>query len=240
MKSMWRAYRTQGVYLSALIILLSFSLATLVSCSQPTPAYVSLNLGIPAAALQSPVKDPLPDSTVLHVGITFKIDPKVLAEAGQQPLQPGQNSNLEALAKRLGIDDATYQKIKQFFSPQGIILRLSKLRTHLSIVAKAGTLAKVLQTKFVIHQYNGRTFYAPATPPKSLPPLPLLSIQSRAWIITASLPCLRCISALLKHHASHGKEPTAPPMTRRFFCHPMSPLPMATMPFTSAGCMARR
>jgi subtilase family serine protease len=196
MKSMWRAYRTQGVYLSALIILLSFSLATLVSCSQPAPAYVSLNLGIPAAALQSPVKGPLPDSTVLHVGMTFKIDPRVLAEAGQQPLQPGQNSNLEALAKRLGIDDATFQKIKQFFSPQGIILRLSKLRTHLSIVAKAGTLAKVLQTKFVIHQYKGRTFYAPAPPPKILasfapsidavtgldnyskPPVPALHISS--------------------------------------------------------------
>ncbi len=76
--------------------------------------------------------------------------------------------NLEALAKRLGIDDATYQKIKQFFSPQGIVLSLSKLRTHLSIRAKAGTLAKVLQTKFVIHQYKGRTFYAPATPPRVL------------------------------------------------------------------------
>lgn len=166
MKFLRKAYRTRGVYLSALVLLLSFSLTTLISCSQPAPAYASLNLGIPAAALNSPVKGPLPDSTVLHVGITFKIDPKVLAEAGRQPPQPGQNSNLEALAKRLGIDDATFQKIKQFFSPQGIILRLSKLRTHLSIVAKAGTLAKVLQTKFVIHQYKGRTFYAPSTPPK--------------------------------------------------------------------------
>jgi subtilase family serine protease len=42
------------------------------------------------------------------------------------------------------------------------------LRTHLSIDAKAGTLAKVLQTKFVIHEYKGRTFYAPATAPKIL------------------------------------------------------------------------
>jgi hypothetical protein len=87
------------------VLLLSLSLATLVSCSQATPVqYVSLNLGIPAAALNSPVKGPLPDSTVLHMGITFKIDPKVLAEAGQQPLQPGQASKLGALAKSLGID----------------------------------------------------------------------------------------------------------------------------------------
>src|SRR5579885_3167532 len=102
MKFLRKAYRTRGVYLSALVLLLSFSLTTLISCSQPAPAYASLNLGIPAAALNSPVKGPLPDSTVLHVGITFKIDPKVLAEAGRQPPQPGQpgqNSNLEALAK---------------------------------------------------------------------------------------------------------------------------------------------
>jgi kumamolisin len=166
MESLWQAYRAQVIHLSAQVLLLSFSLATLASCNQPPPAYVSLNLSIPAAALHSPVKGPLPDATVLHVGVTFKIDPRLLAQAAQQPLQPGQASNLEALAKRLGIDDATYQKIKEFFSPQGIVLRLSKLRTHLSIVAKAGTLAKVLQTKFVIHQYKGRTFYAPATPPK--------------------------------------------------------------------------
>jgi len=102
----------------------------------------------------------------LNVGITFKIDPRLLNQADHQKLQPGQSSNLAALAKRLGIDDATYQKIKQFFNPQGIVLSLSKLRTHLSIQAQAGTLAKVLQTSFVIHQYKGRTFYAPATPPK--------------------------------------------------------------------------
>src|SRR5205814_3259998 len=38
--------------------------------------------------------------------------------------------------------------------------------TYVSFQAKAGTLARLLQTKFVIHQYKGRTFYAPATPPK--------------------------------------------------------------------------
>jgi subtilase family serine protease len=102
----------------------------------------------------------------LHVGITFKVDPRLLDQADHQKLQPGQRSKLEVLANRLGIDDATYQNIKQFFHPQGIILSLSKLRTHLSVQAQAGTLAKVLQTKFVIHQYKGRTFYAPATPPK--------------------------------------------------------------------------
>src|SRR5438874_1444777 len=36
----------------------------------------------------------------------------------------------------------------------------------LTITAKAKTIGKVLQTHFVNHRLNGRTFYAPATPPK--------------------------------------------------------------------------
>ena len=140
-----KAYRAKLVYLCALLLTLFFSIESLVSCNQPAPPqYTSLNLGIPAAALQSPVKGPLPDATELHGGITFKVDPRLLNQADHLKLQPGQLSSLEAFAKRIGIDDATYQKIKQFFNPQGIVLSLSKLRTHLSIVAKAGTLAKVL------------------------------------------------------------------------------------------------
>jgi subtilase family serine protease len=167
MRALRKACHRKVVHLAALLLTLLFSLATLVSCNQPAPApYTSLHLGIPAAALQSPVKGPLPETTVLHVGLTFKMDPRLLEQAAHQKLQPGQPSNLQALAKRLGIDDATYQKIQQFFSPPGIVLSLSQLRTHLSIQAQACTLAKVLQTKFVLHQYKGRTFYAPATPPK--------------------------------------------------------------------------
>jgi kumamolisin len=161
------ANRVKLVSLCALYLILLFSIESLVSCNQPTPpAYTSINLGIPAAALQSPVKGQLPDTTELHVGISFKIDPKVLKLVGQRPLQPGQSSNLEQFARRLGIDDATYQKIKDFFSARGLVLQLSKLRTYLSFQAKAGTLARLLQTKFVIHQYKSRMFYAPATPPK--------------------------------------------------------------------------
>jgi kumamolisin len=161
------AYRTKLVYLCALLLTLLFSMESLVSCNQPAPPqYTSLNLDIPAAALQSPVKGRLPDTTELHVGITFKVDPKLLDQADHLKLQPGQLSNLEAFANRIGIDDATYQKIKDFFNPEKINLKLSKLRTYMSVDAKAGTLARLLQTKFVLHQYKGRTFYAPATPPK--------------------------------------------------------------------------
>jgi kumamolisin len=161
-----KAKRAQLVYLCALFLTLLLPLATLVGCDQPAPQYTSINLGIPAAALQSPVKGPLPDATELHVGITFKVDPQVLNLVSQQPMQPGQSSNLEQFARRLGIDDATYQKIKDFFNAKGLVLHLSKLRTYLSIDANAGTVARLLQTTFVIHQYKGRTFYAPKTPPK--------------------------------------------------------------------------
>src|SRR2546430_5791187 len=122
--------------------------------------YTSINLGIPAAALQSPVKGNLPDSTELHIGITFKIDPRLLHQAYQQRPQPGQPSKPQGL----GIGNGLYQKMKGFF--QGIDLQLSKLRTYMALQAQAGTRARLLQTKFVIHQYQGRTFYAPATPPK--------------------------------------------------------------------------
>jgi kumamolisin len=162
-----KAYRAKLIYLCALLLTLLFSIESLVSCNQPVPPqYTSLNLGIPAAALKSPVKGPLPDTTELHVGITFKVDPKLLDQADHLKLQPGQLSSLEAFANRIGIDHATYQKIEDFFNPEKINLKLSKLRTYLSVDAKAGSLAKLLQTKFVIHQYKSRTFYAPATPPK--------------------------------------------------------------------------
>src|SRR5438552_8608604 len=156
-----KAYHAKLVYLCALLLTLLLPLGTLAGCGQAAPPlYESLKLGIPAAALQSPVKGNLPDSTELHIGITFKIDPRLLHQADQQRLHPGQPSQPQGV----GIDNGLYQKMKGFF--QGIDLRLSKLRTYVSFQAQAGTLARLLQTKFVIHQYQGRTFYAPATPPK--------------------------------------------------------------------------
>jgi len=167
MIAFWKLCRVTFTYLLALFLMVLLPLSILSGCGQtaPTP-FESINLGIPAAALQSPVKGQLPDTTVLHVGITFKVNPQVLNLIEQRPLQPGQSSNLEQFAKRLGIDDATYQKIKDFFNAKGLVLQLSKLRTYLSFQAKAGTVARLFQTTFVIHQYKGRTFYAPKTQPK--------------------------------------------------------------------------
>jgi kumamolisin len=148
------------------LILLS---APLAGCSGPSTnviQFATLDLGIPAAALNSPVVGPLPGNTKLPVRITFKINPNLLKQAEQQKIQPGKPSHLETFANKLGIDNATYQKIKAFFNPKDVTFKLSKLRTHLAVDAKASTFARLLQTTFVIHKYNGRTFYAPATPPK--------------------------------------------------------------------------
>ena len=139
----------------------------LASCAGPAPLQMTpIDLGLPPAALKSPVVGPLPDNTPLHVRITFKVSQSIINKLQGQKGHPGQPSHLENLAKQIGIDDGTYQKIKDFFNLQGIALNLSKLRTNLAINAKASTFAKLLQTHFVIHKYNGRTFYAPATPPK--------------------------------------------------------------------------
>jgi subtilase family serine protease len=155
------------------------------------------------------VKGPLPDATLLYVGITFKIDPRLLDQANRQKLQPGQNSNLESLARRLGISQSTYQQIQNFFSPQGITLKLSKLRTHLSVYAKAGTLARLLQTKFVIHQYKGRTFYAPATPPK-VPSFLANSIDAITGLDNYSKPPLHALTMHFNHpQGPHMLQPRA-------------------------------
>ena len=139
----------------------------LISCGGPPSLEMTpIDLGLPPAALKSPVVGPLPDNMQLHVRITFKVSQSIINKLQGQKGHPGQPSHLENLAKQIGIDDGTYQKIKDFFNLKGIALNLSKLRTNLAINARASTFAKLLQTHFVIHKYNGHTFFAPATPPK--------------------------------------------------------------------------
>ena len=157
---------------------LLFLLAPLASCGGGTTpiAFTTLNLGIPAVAMNSPITGQLPDNTELHVRVTFKINASALQKMQNQKIEPGTKSNLESTANKIGIDDNTYQRIKSFFSPAGIALKLSKLRTNLAVDAQAHTIAKLLQTSFVIHSYNSTTFYAPKTAPK-LPKFLADSIQ---------------------------------------------------------------
>src|SRR5881227_568848 len=177
LKRLWyKSNRRVATAFFGLFLLFSPLLA---SCGTPAPLQIAtVDLGIPQAALNSPVVGPLPDNTQLRVGITFKVSQSVLDRFDKQKIQPGHRSNLENFANQIGIDDATYQKIKDFFNTGGIGLQLSKLRTHLTITAKAKTFATLLQTHFVNHRLNNRTFFAPATAPK----LPKFLVDSIAAI----------------------------------------------------------
>jgi kumamolisin len=134
----------------------------------PTPVHITytpLNLGLPAKALNSPVVGPLPDNTQLHVHVAFKLNQQLINKLNQQKVQTGKSQSLDKVANQLGISKATYQQIKDFFGLENAIVTINSLYTDMTIDAPAKTFAKLLQTTFVIHKLNGRTFYAPATPP---------------------------------------------------------------------------
>src|SRR5215472_3722483 len=153
-----------GLFL--LIVLLAGCGGTAPPPKTPPLQFTSINLGLPPAALNAPVVGPLPVDTPMHVGITFKANQQLLAQLDHSKVQSGQILNLETVANTLGIDSATYQKIKSFFGIDGAALKLSKLHTNLTIDARARTFARLFQTDFVIHKLNNRTYYAPATNPK--------------------------------------------------------------------------
>src|SRR5207253_3789876 len=121
----------------------------LAGCTTPaTLKFVPIVLGVTSQALDSPVVGPLPDTTKLHVRVTFKVSQDVINKLNND-IHPHRPSKLENLANQIGISDATYQQIKDFFNLKGIVLNLSKLHTNLSIDAKASTFAKLFQTHFV-------------------------------------------------------------------------------------------
>lgn len=126
---------------------------------------VPIDLGIPQAALNSPVVGNVPLTTALHVVVTFKPNDPLLQKLGSSKIsKTGPTSDLTSLANQLGITDAQYAQIKQFFGVQGASLNLSALHTSLTIDAPAGSFAHLLHLTFVYHQYQGKTFFAPTSP----------------------------------------------------------------------------
>ena len=143
---------SQEYFARVAILFVLIGVPLLSSCTTPSPLdVIPIDLGIPTQAIKSPVIGPLPTSTKLHVAITFKVNQSIINSLDGQRIHPGQQSKLEQFANKIGIDDATYQKIKNFFNLKGIVLNLSKLHTHLTIDAKASTFAKLLQTHFGCH-----------------------------------------------------------------------------------------
>ncbi len=132
----------------------------------PTPTFppitwATFDLHLPPEALNAPVVGPLPPDTILHVSVTFRVTQQ---ELNKLQSTPGQN--LENDANQLGINNSEYQRIKQIYGIQNATLNLNKLHTVLTIDAKAKAFAQVFQLQFLLHQLNGRTFYAPTSNPK--------------------------------------------------------------------------
>ncbi len=163
--------------------ILAILLVTLAGCSSdgktatpiPTPAqstsssslaFVDFDLGLPAKALSAPVTATVPDDTLLHVVITFKTNQSTLSQLKSQKIRPGQTTNLQDQANKIGISDATYAQIKAYLGVENVTLKLDTLHTNLDVDGKAGGFAKIFQTHFVLHQLDGRTFFTPATAPK--------------------------------------------------------------------------
>src|SRR5207244_4917463 len=124
----------------------------LASCGGPAPLEMTpVDLGLPSSALKSPVVGPLPDNTQLHVRITFKVNQSIINKLQGQKGHPGHPSHLENLAKQIGMDDGTYQKIKDFFNLKGIELNLSKLCKNLSFNAYDSTFDTMFQPIYVYY-----------------------------------------------------------------------------------------
>lgn len=128
----------------------------------------TLNLGIPPKALTAPITGSLPDSQVLHVGVSFKINANALNNLNNNGAD--NNQGPDDLSKALGISDQTYQLFKSYFGIEGATLNLNQTRTWLTVDIKAGSLAKLLQTKFVLHKLGQHTFYTPD--PAHMPVVP--------------------------------------------------------------------
>ncbi len=127
----------------------------------PPVTWTTFDLHLPPTALNAPVVGPLPANTILHVSITFRVTQQ---ELNKLQSTPGQN--LANDANQLGINDSEYQQIKHVYGIQDATLNLNKLHTVLTIDGNAKAFAQVFQLQFLLHQLNGRTFYAPTSNPR--------------------------------------------------------------------------
>jgi kumamolisin len=143
---------------------------------------VNLDLGIPDKALKAPVTGNVPDDQILHVGVTFKIDQAVLDKMGGNGTAKSTDPvSANDIASKIGISEEEYQRIKAFIGVENATFALDNTRTYMTVDIKAASAAKALQTKFVMHTLDKRTFYTPD--PNQMPKAPG-AIASRIEAIT--------------------------------------------------------
>ncbi|WP_201360557.1 S53 family peptidase [Dictyobacter formicarum] len=161
--------------------------------STPTPAPTSTlipNLdttltkfdpGLPPNALKAPVVGTVPDNQILHISVAFKLDQNAINQIGKNSKLPeGSSKSATEMANTLGINEAVVKKVQAYFGIQDATVKAGKLRTDLTIDIKAGSAATLLKTKFLLHELNGRQFYAPD--PKQPPMLPKFVLDNAVAI----------------------------------------------------------
>jgi kumamolisin len=144
------------------------------SSNTPTPTptvgqlqYTTINLKLPTTAYSAQTVGPLPGTTILKLGVSFKVNPKALPSSGNGTQVPsGQNNDLSKYANAYGITDATYQKIEKYLGVEGVTLNLGKLHSYMTVKAQASTVERLFQTQFVEHRLDKRTYYIPTTAPR--------------------------------------------------------------------------
>jgi kumamolisin len=179
---------------------------------------VTLNLNLPQQALNAPITGTVPDTQTMHVGVTFKLDQQALNGLGQgTSAKTGSSPSAGDIASKLGITDQQYAQIKQFFGVTNATLQLSATHTYMTVDIKAGSLATLLQTKFVTHQLNGRTFFTPdPTHPPKVPAVIASEIEAVTGLDTYSLPPQKGMNLALsssgsQHQATKGQADCAVP-----------------------------
>lgn len=180
--------------------------------TSPSLAFTTIPVNVPSQALNSPVVGPLPDDTLLHVRLMFHVNQS--QQNGLNKVSTGGGQDLQKFANQIGISDATYQKIKAVLGVQGVSLTLSKLHTELKVDATARVIAALFQTHFVLHKYQGRTFYVPATPPR-LPSFIANELLTVTGLDSYSAPLQKGITTTALH-AQHPQADCSPPSNQLF------------------------
>lgn len=200
------ARRLPGAVCGILLVIVLAACGGTSTTQTPTPTaqlqFTTIHLKLPAAAYSAPTIGPLPATTILQLGVSFKVNPKALPASGTK-VPSGQNTDLSKIANAYGITDATYQKIEKYLGVEGVTLKLGKLHSYMTVKAQAGTVERLFQTQFVEHKLDKRTYYIPTTDPK-LPSFVMVYV-----LAITGLESYSTIAPAISHVSASGNAQTA-------------------------------